>query len=359
MDTETRGSRFRCQLAVALAAAVAVANPAAIAAQSLSPQRQEFKQMMAASMKAPASRQRVTLGPMKDGRTIIGRFQYIENHKGVGVLKQRDGSFCVNFDRRTAALAGLAVDASIHCQQLGRCDRLSDYVKSLIEARTSVADLALFEEFEPSVGPALSRWARTPDYARAWIAGFGSFVVATQLHEIGHVALGHESAAEGAAGEAQEAEADGFSKYVTELAGVSGAAGSAILLDSLVAARQVVTTTGRRDQRVQPSDERGLPTPSGFRVCRVEAVVLGLQAWFDRYHPGYGNRSRLPARATAAPLGSDFDFTRGLTAIVGGTPSCEAYATAFRFGVDKAMALVDVQTKLNSENDVGKTCKDE
>lgn len=307
-----------------------------LAAQhSLSRERAEFKKAMGDGMVAPSYRQSFRFGPLRDGRIINGQFQYLDNGIGLGVRRSRDG-ICVNFDRRHAAVAGYAVDASINCQLYGGCDKLPEYTLTLMQSRADVASLPLIEEYNPTLAPALRDWVRTPEYAKAWLSAFSSYMISMQLHELGHVVLNHSAAPDPRTGASQEAEADGFSAFVAQLAGFSNAAGAASVLD------EVVSNGGSRL----------------ISRCRIEALVLPLRDWFKRYPFTSVRWNSLPSRPAVDQFGSSFDFSESLLGWDRESNTCVAYRDAFSKGVEKAIALVDVNTELKSDVYARSDCTD-
>ncbi|MEM9028124.1 MAG: hypothetical protein AAGC70_07120 [Pseudomonadota bacterium] len=327
-------------LAALLCCAVMFFPSAPTSADVLGPGRAKLKRDYIASLTAQTGGQLVLL-PLRDGRKISLTMQYVFDGEGIRIKRQRDDSVCVTFDRLKVAVAGLSQDAMLNCAQLNACQQVEKYVASL-HAVDRPEKLELFEEFAyreriPGYRRIVQRmksWTSTSMYARQWVAMYQSYILTFQIHEIAHAALAHRPTPRPGRLLQNEAEADGFSRYVSNLVGQSTSPSISVLLNKL------------REKKV----DLGVPG-----ACRIEALATRLPEWRSKYFPEDRRLARIiraPARAATA-LDRPFEF---------GLPKpearyCRDYSAAFRSGMLKAAELVNLQTGLQVDNAWSRKCR--
>ena len=292
--------------------------------------RQNLKTAVLDSLhKSPPGVQDVTIGPLKDGLTIRMQLEYLLTGKGSQVVRKTGFPSCISVDRLDAAKANLVLDAVLICQTYGFCDKVRDYIELVWKAKES-KDLLLFEEMVTQLRPKLRRWQLSPNYARQWISEFNETMLGLQLHELAHILLHRKR--EGSF--ETEAEADGFALAVASI--VELPVGGVNYLLSL---------------RVDP--ERNFEAVAQEyppATCRVEAFELGLSAWKRKY-----DRDR---REASWPFNSGqssrskflYDYMPKLDGM------CDRYAVSFSKGVQKANAIIDANTALETVNRKGDRC---
>ncbi len=238
--------------------------------QSTEINRTDLKQMYLEGLDYPVGLQDVEWGPFIGGGSLRIQYEYIPPQSGSQYLRGSSPA-CVQIDRGDMVRASYLIDAFYECEQQGSCQALPSY-SDVLFSTSSEQELPLIEEFDTTLAPGMSNWTLQRSHALNWLDAVQGVILGLQTHEFAHALLHRDSEMDADL----EAEADGFSAYVREIARieVNPRPGQTYSLSSTALVLTQFVNAERSYELAQ-----GTHPPS---ECRIEAAMLGLANWYDQ-----------------------------------------------------------------------------
>lgn len=298
---------------------------------SLAGYKDELRSAIIKDISSKEGIQYVDFGPMKDGRMIKVdiSFHNDANKSSLPIVYGGIGHnhYKIEIPRSKIIKSFFIIDATLACYvEKNICSSIPKYL-DIINNAENTSKIPFIDDLNTNFEKNLSEFRRSEIWGGSILNGIGTITAMCTLHEIGHIALGHNFKSKTVPEDVimkQEAEADGFALKAFELASINVSPALILLLPDLY------------EEETLGYFSFTHPNPS----CRIKAYIENVQNWsskndesIDEGTRSFFNKSKLDEL---------------IKTILNNNNDCDLYIKNMHKGQDAASKLIDKNTEIIS-----------